>query len=327
MVRHLRSGDRVVVLTPSEILATLDARGCLDGVPFMPEMVESCGRSFVVSARVEKTCVEGHLQRRFPGNDVVFLEELRCSGQGHDGCKRGCMVFWKESWLRPMKGDEPAPDIKENEREQLRAVLTVKTDPEHYFCQSTRLAAATEPFPWKHRPWMFWVALREVWVGNRSMGAALRLLVRGVRVTNRVRREGAPAWRHRGPNKRTPARSLGLERGDWVQIRPEPEIVGTLDAKSRNRGLGITRAMTLTCGQQHRVRDRFDRMISETTGKMHDIENTVTLQGSECLCYYSIGGCPRRDLLYWREIWVDRTPESGAPEEPAPLQRVASSGR
>ena len=36
----LRAGDSVEVRTPQEIAGTLDANGTLDGLPFMPEMVE-----------------------------------------------------------------------------------------------------------------------------------------------------------------------------------------------------------------------------------------------------------------------------------------------
>ena len=105
--RHFRAGDEVVVRAPEEILATLDANGALDRLPFMPEMMSHCGSRFRVARRLEKTCVEGYWsQRRFPANDVVFLEELRCSGDQHDGCKRGCMVFWKEAWLRRVKSGD-----------------------------------------------------------------------------------------------------------------------------------------------------------------------------------------------------------------------------
>lgn len=53
--RRLRVGDRVLVRSPEEILATLDADGTLDGVPFMPEMLDSCAKPLRVFRRVEKT--------------------------------------------------------------------------------------------------------------------------------------------------------------------------------------------------------------------------------------------------------------------------------
>ena len=45
---RFRTGDLVEVRSKNEILATLDENGCLDGMPFMPEMVPYCGRQFEV---------------------------------------------------------------------------------------------------------------------------------------------------------------------------------------------------------------------------------------------------------------------------------------
>ena len=53
---QLRAGEWVVVRTREEILATLDADGMLDGMPFMPEMLTHCGRRLQVFRRADKTC-------------------------------------------------------------------------------------------------------------------------------------------------------------------------------------------------------------------------------------------------------------------------------
>ena len=45
----LRCGDLVEVKAPDEIFQTLDAEGASDHLPFMPEMLEFCGRRFRVS--------------------------------------------------------------------------------------------------------------------------------------------------------------------------------------------------------------------------------------------------------------------------------------
>ena len=42
---NLKAHDWVIVKSPAEILATLDTDGMLDGLPFMPEMLELCGRT------------------------------------------------------------------------------------------------------------------------------------------------------------------------------------------------------------------------------------------------------------------------------------------
>ena len=109
-----------------------------------------------------------------------------------------------------------------------------------------------------------------------------------------------------GPNKRTPTQSLDLEPGERARIKSAAEIVETLDRSSMNRGLRISTAMTLNCGRDYTVGDKVDRMIMETTGEMREVKNTVSLQGLECLCYYQFGSCPRGDLQFWREIWLER---------------------
>jgi hypothetical protein len=50
-----------MVKTAREFLATFDAEGTFEGVPFMPEMLESCGETFRVRAR-RKECQLGRVQ-------------------------------------------------------------------------------------------------------------------------------------------------------------------------------------------------------------------------------------------------------------------------
>ena len=107
---EVKANEWVEVKGPLEIAQTLDADGTLDGVPFMPEMLEHCGKRYRVLRRAEKTCVElpggVYAIREFTNNDVFLLDGLRCSGASHDGCQRGCMFFWKSAWL---KGSVDAP--------------------------------------------------------------------------------------------------------------------------------------------------------------------------------------------------------------------------
>ena len=75
-----RPGDLVEVKSADEILATLDADGTLDHLPFMPEMVEFCGKRFRVSRRVGRMCVSGPqvwgTMREFETDDVVMLDDI-----------------------------------------------------------------------------------------------------------------------------------------------------------------------------------------------------------------------------------------------------------
>src|SRR5581483_8203851 len=191
--------------------------------------------------------------------------------------------------------------------------LKIKSDENHYFCQSTQLCKATEAFPGKKKPWMLRIVFREIRNGDRSVPEVMKLVVlwswqRLLRVAH------GKQWLL-GPHERTPTVSLDLKPGDGVRVKSRAEMVATLDYRGRNRGMGICYEMTRYCGGQAEVRERVDRIINERTGKMQEIRDTVTLRNlrtktmtlrDECLCFNELGDCPRGELMYWREIWLER---------------------
>src|ERR1700693_1556421 len=71
---RLCRGDLVEVKAPDEIVQTLDAEGASDHLPFMPEMLEFCGRRFRVSRRVLTICFSGPGSTRGFRTDVVTLD-------------------------------------------------------------------------------------------------------------------------------------------------------------------------------------------------------------------------------------------------------------
>jgi len=303
----LRSGDWVEVRSPAEISATLDADGTLDGLPFMPEMIEYCGRRFRVQRKAEKTCREGtggaYDHREFLRNDVVVLEGgLRCPGTDHDGCQRACMLFWKMAWLRKVENGAPATTSQPSGHGTLRSKLKTKIPSGRYFCQSTELVSATKPLPSWQRLLKCWYEVR---FGTFGVLKMMALIV-------------APQWRKLvrkfvgerrllGTLVRTPVESIGLRPGDIVEIKSPQEIAQTLDQKGRNRGLLCdSYAVRRFGGRRVRVRNRLDRMILESTGEMREMQNTVILEDVCCDCPLIVGGCPRRDPAYWREIWLRR---------------------
>jgi hypothetical protein len=109
-----------------------------------------------------------------------------------------------------------------------------------------------------------------------------------------------------GRQKQTPAETLDLQAGEWVEVKPLSEIIQTLDPHGKNRGLHFSEDMIPFCGGRFRVRNRLDRMILESTGEMRNVKNTVILEGVLCGCPCVLGGCPRMILQYWREIWLRR---------------------
>ncbi len=318
MTPRFHAGDWVVVRSPGEIRSTLDAHDTLDGLPFMPEMLSSCGKPFRVERRAEKTCVDVpptiYPNRRFAANDVVFLEGPRCDGSGHDGCGRGCKIFWKEDWLRPLDAANPSMKASTAGLDELLPRLKCKSDDTHYFCQSTQLCKATAAFPGNKKLWRVRIALREIRNGDRSVLEILKLLAlwASQRLVRAIHGED---WLD-GPHKRAPAASLDLAPGEAVRIKSRAQMRATLDQDRGNRGLKICYEMTRFCGGHAEVGGRVYRLINERTGEMREIRDTVTLLNMRsrfqtlrdpgCLCYDETGDCPRGEPMYWREIWLER---------------------
>jgi hypothetical protein len=97
-------GDVVEVKSAEEILAELDERGELDCLPFMPEMLQFCGRRFVVDKIAFKTCDTATSTGLRRMTNTVHLAGVRCAGRAHGGCQAGCLIFWKTDWLTKISG-------------------------------------------------------------------------------------------------------------------------------------------------------------------------------------------------------------------------------
>lgn len=110
------------VLSPQEILATLDEHGELESLPFMPEMLKSCGKQFQVDKVAVKACDTITSSGMYRMHNAVRLSNSRCDGSAHGGCQAACNIYWKDAWLRKIEGPET------NQRPESRAW----TKPAHY---------------------------------------------------------------------------------------------------------------------------------------------------------------------------------------------------
>ena len=314
LTRGMSPGDLVEVRSPEEILRTLDDNGALDRLPFMPEMVDYCGRRFRVSKRVVKTCYYGTSSgmRKFPAEDVVLLAELRCSGAAHDGCQKACTIFWREAWLRRVDSpgaSETGVDLESSR--WLRARLKTLSGPSTYFCQASEILNSTiELTRWER----FGKCFSEVRTGNCGvLEMALRV---GVWLFWKTRKAVLGAYAH-GRQKSTPVESLNLRAGELIEVKPFADIVETLDERAYNRGLFFTPAMGGACGEKYRVEGRIEKIIVDGTGEMRQLRNTAFLEGSFCGCScVAFGGCPRGEFAYWREIWLRRVEVASGEKRP-----------
>lgn len=315
-----RPGDHVTVRSAREILATLDDQGTLQGLAFMPEMLQNLGKRYVVSRKVEKTCIDGSPEgmREFRGNDVYFLEEMRCPGDGHGDCGRACMVFWKQAWLRAADPTTPAEPQREADVSALRQRLVTRREDSRYFCQSSDLDDATQRMGRGGRLWKCW---RNVALGNDSFFRMTKQIVKPMAI--RMWLWFKPRWPS-GPSEKTPVGTLDLQPGDWVEVKSVEEITATLDSTGKNRGLQFAYDLKWCCGRKFKVRSRLDHMVLERTGKYLNVKNTVLLDGITCPCRCVIGGCSRADYIYWREIWLKKVPaESVKASDLAPAPACA----
>jgi hypothetical protein len=302
---RLRRGDLVEVKTPSEILATLDAEGAIDHVPFMPEMTEFLGRRFWVFGRAMTTCASGaDWPRGFRANDVVTLVGARCSGAAHDGCQKACLIFWREAWLRKVDDAVVSSVADVDGSERLRARLKTSTGPQAYYCQASELTKATDLLSRHQR--------LKKYLGGLSAGnfTALQMAQSiGVWLFWRIHRMLWGVY-PRGRQKVTPVESVRLQSGEWVEVKSIKSIKETLNERGQNRGLRFSPDMRLLCGQRQRVKGRIDKIILDGTGEMRQLTNTVWLEGSTCGCSYlgfGVGGCSRCEVVYWREAWLHRS--------------------
>src|SRR6476620_4019133 len=106
---NLRAGEWVEVRNKEEILRTLDKQGQLEGLPFMPQMFQYCGGCFQVFKRAHKTCDTVFPIRGRRMANAVHLE-TRCDGQAYGGCQAGCLIFWKEAWLKRVNDKESSAE-------------------------------------------------------------------------------------------------------------------------------------------------------------------------------------------------------------------------
>ncbi len=332
----LKAGEWVEVLTQEEILVTLDERGRLGNLPFMPEMLEFCGKQFRVHRRTDKTCdnIQRWSIRRL--TNTVLLEGVRCDGLGHGGCHAGCMIFWKEAWLKRSKqnvvsAESLRPSGKVTAATSglctIKNILDASTRADwkgetFYSCQATELLTyTTHMASWDPRQY-----IRDLRSGNLFSGfakdapshkalevmLAIQRILRAVAInifnTIQERRRGRPIYPYLGgTTKKTPVEMLNLQPGELVQVRSKEEIIATLDERDRNRGMLFDGAMLTFCGGIYRVARRVSRIVDEKTGKMMEMNYPcVVLEGANCLWdYHRL--CPRDSCTpYWRENWLKR---------------------
>ncbi len=251
-------------------------------------------------------------------DNTVHLATLRRHGAAHGGCQAGCLLFWKEAWLRPMPNTEasassnngaphnspstngaPANASPTTSRDPAWLALhTVQSQPAdaeiRYRCQATELKKASRPLPW----WQPGQYLRDIFINREPPLAVVRGFLGSTlnKLTRRLLGYGYPNVA--GSLKQTPTEELNLQPGEWVVVKSQDEIVATLDKSGRNRGLVFDGEMLPYCGQRFRVLHRVERILEESTGRMLKPRGvSVILENVYCTSRFR-RVCPARSISY-----------------------------
>jgi hypothetical protein len=328
-----KAGDLVEVRTAEEIFSTLDGDACLNGLPFMPEMLRYCGKTLRVASSAHKTCdtIEKTGGRRM--QRAVHLDGVRCGGSAHGNCEAACLIFWRYEWLkRPEERTETSAHATAwNEQKLAATTQREEAGTTIYSCQATRLLDASAP--------LSSMDLRQYVADLRSRNVSLGALLRAMcfAIFDGLLRLGVGyrfllgAYNRfqklRGANPypfatgtipadtKTPVDFLDLAPGESVRVKAHDEILATLNVHGRNRGLWFDAEMTPFCGRTYTVKHRVSRIIDESTGKMLDMKAPcIVLDGVYCQAKFSRGRllCPRAIYPYWRESWLERTADAPA---------------
>lgn len=315
-----RPGDLVRVRDANEILATLDEHARTSKLPFMPEMIACCGRTFRVHRRIDKIndMIQRSGSRRV--DDAVTLEAVRCDGSHHGGCQADCQIIWHDSWLRGVSseasresspaGEEPITKLRAIvEKAAVRGIR--ETDgAATYMCQITELFEASHPMP----RWDVRQDLRPLINGTVCLRAWLVAIL--TRLFNFVQdRRSGVEYPMLGPQldtPSTPTEKLYLQPGEEVVIKKKDEIRRTT-YKNLNRGLWFGREPAKFCQQRARVQARVETIIDERNGDMLTMKTPCILLDNAMATGEYLRFCPQNEHVFWREIWLRRTQE-GPPQ-------------
>lgn len=357
MGRDLRVGDWVEVRSEREILESLDEFGQYEHVPFMPQMVSCSGKRFRVSKRAHKLCdtVNGTGARAL--KDAVFLDDLRCDGVAYGGCEMGCLLLWKDVWLKrvdPSAGADAQPDAPRTQRPDAARLFDLAArnasvqgpggdEGPAYRCQATQMPYATIRLSvWSPRQYVEDFRSGNARLGE-ILGALLFLLVEhvassGIGIGSFLRwcyervqqfRGGPQSYPCRpgklGRSSRTPSAHLNLSVGEVVWVKAHDQILQTVNEEFANRGMQFHPEMVPYCSRSFRVTKRVRRLMNEKNGQVMELKNEcLVLEGASCVGRYTKPLlCPRGMPPYWREIWLERAQPAGASESAEPLDAAS----
>ena len=99
---RLEIGDKVKILSYSQIKSTLNDRGYFKRLKFQEPMEKYCNNTYEV-LKIPQYVLNNGGRKINKCKDVVILRGLYCDGKGvmtHEGCEMCCLHYWKTDWLK-----------------------------------------------------------------------------------------------------------------------------------------------------------------------------------------------------------------------------------
>jgi hypothetical protein len=106
--------------------------------------------------------------------------------------------------------------------------------------------------------------------------------------------------------------SVKLEKGDWVRVRSQGEIDGTLNQWRQLRGCTFMPEMARYCGTTQQVLKPMKRFVDERDLRVKRSSGIILLEGVLCQGTADFGSCDRSCFFFWREEWLEKIDEKSA---------------
>ena len=255
--------------------------------------------------------------------NAVHLEGLRCDGQAHGGCQAGCLLYWKEAWLRrvPSDGREPAGPPPEPAPQRLLATLAAAT---RKAGRDLRRRGAVlvpgdgiAPGGARARPFLGRQPVR----AGRQVGQRQPARRRPRRRHRGVQRVPGPQPQVRAEATADPGRStVALHRREaredpGRQARPATRGTGRVRSKEEISARSTATTATADCRSTRRCCGTAGRGQGATAGRPDHRRAHRQAAAAAASLHRPRGRhlprrlqpyCPRSNYPYWREIWLER---------------------
>ena len=300
-------GDEVEVKSWPEICATLDEQGCLEQMPFMPEMLAMCGKRARVFRCVHRLFDYRKTRKMRHMEGTVLLIGAVCNGSSHGGCEAACHTIWKSAWLRRPDGGLGTADIPKSAH---RPEPITDTDalqfgirPPRYGCQLTQLNSSSQPIG----NWSITNFFRPLIAGNVTLAAfVVAWLTHHFDELQHLRQGvGFPAFDLASRDSAS-SKEMRLTVGDQVVVRSSAEIRATLDDQLMHKGMWLEPDMLNHCGHRHCVQAEIRKLIDIVTGEMRTMKTPAFLLQDVHFSGERQLFNAQYEPLFWRAAWLRR---------------------